>query len=309
MVKLPGNIDVKESVLRRTNGLLDLLLKDHTTGKNILWATDSYQNRGKEFAPKKQIKPELVTRIYSKLIQPRASKSLVEQRQRTKEKAEVFTPKKIIKKINDAIDEGKVINKTNWQEYVSELRLEITCGEGPFIATRYNPTSNTGKLLKIKYRVGFLDKKLKIVSKYCQTKEEWLKWTKEAFKSSYGYEWQGDNLLIARENLLYTFIDNYKGKFKQRPQTSLLEEIAKIISWNIFQMDGLKYVVPMSCLSENKSENLSIFGSIQDLVIKSGCDGCRKNNNKIHNGIYVKIMDWEKNRQIKFIELVKNGPN
>lgn len=305
MVRLP-DIDIKESVLRRTDGLLNILLKDRTTGKNILWSTDSYQNKGKEFAPKKQIKPELVTGIYSKIIQPRASKGLVEQRQRTKEKAEVFTPRKIIKKINNAIDEGKVINKTNWQEYVSELRLEITCGEGPFIATRYNPTSSTGKLLKIKYRVGFLDKKLKKVSKYCHTEEEWLKWSKKAFKTSYGYEWQGDNILIARENLLYTFIDYFKDKFHHRPSTEILEEVAKIISWNIFQMDGLKYVIPMSCHHEFiiVPKNLTIYGDIPDVVEKYECEGCKFNRHTKHNGKYVKIMDWNKNIQLNFIDLV-----
>jgi hypothetical protein len=98
--------------------------------------------------------------------------------------------------------------------------------------------------------VGFLDKKLSVVSKYCDTQEEWLKWAKVAFQSSYGYEWQGDSLLIARENLLYTFIDYYEDKFKETPSIELQKEIAEIIVWNIFQMDGLKYVIPMSCKTE-----------------------------------------------------------
>ena len=94
--------------------------------------------------------------------------------------------------------------------------------------------------------------KLKRVSKNCDKKADWLFWAKEAFRASYGYEWQGDNVLLARENLLYTFIDYYRAKFKQRPALSAQEEFAEIISWNIFQMDGLKYVVPMSCHHENK---------------------------------------------------------
>jgi hypothetical protein len=113
--------------------------------------------------------------------------------------------------MNRSVDTYR-ITKNNWQEYVRELRLEITCGEAPFIVSRYNPTAH-GVLIKLEHRVGFLDKKLKIVSRYSQNEEEWLFWAKEAFKASYGYEWQGDNVLLARENLLYTMIDYYEARF------------------------------------------------------------------------------------------------
>lgn len=301
-----GNIDIKEGVLRRTGELLDILLIDRTTKRNIIWATDSYKHHGKDFGAKRHIRPELVTGIYNRLIQPRAAKSIVEQRHRTKEKAEVFTPKNIIRVMNDAIDRDKVIDKTNWQEYVRELKLEITCGEAPFIVSRYNPTAHTRKLIKIKNRVGFLDRKLKVVSKYCHTKEEWLVWAKEAYKASYGYEWQGDNVLLARENLLYTLIDYYKYKFGKRPPLAVQEEFAGIISWNIFQMDGLKYVVPMSCHHETKTipGELTLFGETPDIVEKYECEGCRFCRSTKHNGKYVKIMDWEKNRQVRFVDLL-----
>ena len=245
MSELTYNIDILENTLRRKGALLDVLLFDRTTKNNIIWATDSYERRGKEFSPKKRMKPELVTGIYGKLIQPRAAKSLEEQRRRTKDKAEVFTPLKIVDQINKAI-ENRPLDKSNWQDYVRELKLEITCGEAPFIVSRYNPTAH-GTLIKLDNRVGFLDKKLKIVSRFCHNKDEWLFWSKEAFKASYGYEWQGDNVLLARENLLYTLIDYYKAKFKRLPTLRIREEFAEIISWNIFQMDGLRYVIPMSC--------------------------------------------------------------
>ena len=154
------------------------------------------------------------------------------------------------------------VTSDNWQDYISELRLEIICGEAPFIVGRHNAASGK-KVLKLSDRVGFLDRKLQIVSKYCKTK----KWAAAAFKCSYGYEWQGDNLLLARENLLYTFIDYWNNKFPKskislnRKITSekyeILLKIAEIIIWNIFQMDGIKYVAPMSCSNaavEEKSE-------------------------------------------------------
>jgi len=305
MVASMNSIDVRESALRRKGGLLDILLIDRTTKKNILWATDSYEHLGKEFVPSKRIKAELVTAKYGTLIQPRAAKGLDEQRRRTKEKAEVFTPLKIVDQMNRALEQLPS-KKSNWQEYVQELKLEITCGEAPFIVSRYNPTANTGKLIKLKNRVGFLDRKLKVVSMYCDKKSEWLFWAKEAFKASYGYEWQGDNVLIARENLLYTLIDYYIDKFHRKPSVKVQESFAEIISWNIFQMDGIKYVVPMSCRHEIKiiPGEWTLFEKKPDTVEKHECEGCKYNRPSKHNGRYVKVMDWEKNKSIRFVDLL-----
>jgi hypothetical protein len=297
-------IDILENALRRIGNLLDILLIDRTTRKNIIWATDSYEERGKEYLAKNYILPTLVTGKNGMLIQPRAAKSLIEQRHRTKDKAEVFTPLEIIDKINKSV-ENSLINKNNWREYVRELKLEIACGEAPFIVSRYDSTAHNGKLIPLAKRVGFLDKKLKVVSKYCDNKKDWLFWAREAFKASYGYEWQGDNLLIARENLLYTLIDYHEAKFNQKPSLKIQEEFAEIISWNIFQMDGLKYVIPMSCHHEVKiiKGQSSFFEKIPDRVEKYECEGCKYNRVNKHNGIYVKIMDWEKNKIVRFVDL------
>ncbi|HEX8607326.1 MAG TPA: hypothetical protein VF679_01655, partial [Pedobacter sp.] len=68
-----GNIDVLENYLQKKGKLLDILLSDQTTGKNILWGTDSYQEKlGRDYAPTKQMLPDLVTGQRGKLIQPRA---------------------------------------------------------------------------------------------------------------------------------------------------------------------------------------------------------------------------------------------
>ena len=299
------NIDIREDYLLKKDNLLEILLQDKTTSKNILWATDSYESKGELFAPLAPITPDLVTGEYGNLIQPRAVKSKEEQLLRTRDKAEVFTPLSIVKQMNDACD-TKRITKNNWQEYVALLKLEITCGEAPFIVSRYDPVSEKQELLPLKKRVGFLDKKLSVVSKYCTTQDEWLKWAKIAFQSSYGYEWQGDSLLIARENLLYTFIDYYQDKFKETPSTELQKEIAEIIVWNIFQMDGLKYVIPMSCKTEKiiiRGEE-TLFGKEDDYVIEQECESCANKTDKKHNGIYVKIMDWKKNKRKRFVDIL-----
>lgn len=300
------NIDILENTLRRTGNLLDILLIDRTTKKNIFWATDSYEKLGKEFLAQKRITTTLVTGKYGLLIQPRAAKSLDEQRQRTKDKAEVFTPLKIVDQMNRTV-ENIAPNKSNWQYYVRELRLEITCGEAPFIVSRYNPIAYTRKLIKLENRVGFLDRKLKIVSKYCHKKDEWILWAKEAFMASYGYEWQGDNILLARENLLYTLIDYYQAKFKRSPALPLQEEFAEIISWNIFQADGLRYVLPMSCRHETKviQGKWTLFEKMPDTVEKYECEGCKFNRPQKHNGKYVKIMDWKENKVVRFVDCTK----
>lgn len=304
------DIDIQESSLRKQGDLLDILLTDRTTNKNIIWGTDSYKDIGRGFGSKDRIKKELVTGKYSRQIQPRAAKSIEEQKRRTKDKAEVFTPLKIVDQINKTVDwssDLKVPTEKNWQEYVTKIMLEISCGEAPFIVSRYNPTSHTGKLIKLENRVGFLDRKLRAVSQYCHTPKEWLKWAREAFKASYGYEWQGDNILIARENLLYSLIDYYKEKFGSKPRLPILREFAEIISWNIFQMDGLKYVVPMSC--KNRSFTIPVqttfFG--EDRLLRGAvleCPGCSDNNPHKHDGRYAKVMDWELGKPVKFVDLL-----
>lgn len=303
--KYTVSIDIREDYLLKKDDLLNILLQDKTTGNNILWATDSYEQRGKEYAPLAPITSDLVTGKNGALIQPRAVKSKEEQLSRTREKAEVFTPLSIVKQMNEACDTMS-ITKSNWQEYVGLLKLEITCGEAPFIVSRYDPVSDKQELLPISKRVGFLDKKLSIVSKYCPTQEEWIKLAKIAFQSSYGYEWQGDSLLIARENLLYTFIDYYQAQFKETPSTELQKEIAEIIVWNIFQMDGLKYVIPMSCKTETitiKGKE-TLFDKEDDQIIEKQCVGCEKKSAKNHNGIYVNTMDWRENKIIRFVDIV-----
>lgn len=147
---------------------------------------------------------------------------------------------------------------------------------------------------------------MSIVSKYCNTKEEWIKWTKIAFQSSYGYEWQGDSLLIARENLLYTFIDYYQAQFKETPNIELQKEIAEIIAWNIFQMDGLKYVIPMSCKTETVTIKgaETLFGKEDDQIIEKPCSGCENKTAKNHNGIYVLARNWREDKIIRFLDII-----
>jgi hypothetical protein len=307
--KYVKSIDIREDYLLKKDNLLEILLQDKTTSKNVLWASDSYEKMGESYLFQSEIKIGLITGDFGILIQPRAIKSKEEQLYRTRDKAEVFTPLSIVKQMNDACHSDP-ITENNWQNYVALLKIEITCGEAPYIVSRYDPVSDSQELLTLSDRVGFLDSKLGVVSRYCDTLDDWIKWAKIAFKSSYGYEWQGDSLLIARENLLYTFIDYYEDKFKKTPCLDLQKEIAEIIVWNIFQMDGLKYVIPMSCKIDKilvKGEE-TLFEKKEDYMLEKACAGCENKTAKKHNGIYVKIMDWVKDKPVKFVDIGANIP-
>ena len=316
-------VDVKEENLLLVDAeILNILLFDHSSKKNIIWATDNYKEYGNRFNFEDEITVDKITGNYREIIRPRSKKSAEEKNKRIKENAEVFTPSWICNNQNNLVDEAwferdVVFNKSNkdswetveekiyfpknktWQDYINSMRLEISCGEAPYLVSRYD--SVTGKSIKIKNRIGLLDRKLRIVSENVDDESEWVEWSIKAMKSIYGYDWQGDNVLIARENLLYTFIDYYKDKFNKKPNIELVKKIAEIISWNIWQMDGIKYVIPNSCKNEKKIE-LTLFGDIEHI---EECLGCKKNKPKNHNGIYCKVMNWKTNRSIKFISLIK----
>lgn len=263
--------------------VLDILLKDWTTGKNIIWATDSYLDQGEEYTDRFEIKKFAITGNKSILIQPRVFKATEAQQARTKAKAEVFTPSWIVNKMVNALDENwsgntEVLNsetskrwnsnqdslsfkgKKDFEGYVNQRVLEITCGEAPFIVSRYDAA--TGQLIPINERIGVLDRKLRAINEKAKN-EDWLKYTRKAFKSVYGYEYQGDNLLIARINLLLTFVDYYQEKFDQDPDQKLLKEFAKIIRKNFWQMDGLTNTVPLG-MPQSLHQQLSLFSFEDD---------------------------------------------
>ena len=130
-----------------------------------------------------------------------------------------------------------------WQKYVDAQRLEISCGEAPYLVSRYDTV--TGETIPISQRIGLLDRKLRVISENTDTEEEWLTWTKRAFQSVYGFEYQGDSLLLARENLFVTFVEVYRERFGKLPHLRQMKVIANIIAWNLWQMDALTCTPPV----------------------------------------------------------------
>ena len=137
----------------------------------------------------------------------------------------------------------RFVEKKTWQKYVDLRFLEITCGECPYLVSRYD--TSTGDEIPISERIGILDRKLRVVGENTDNEEEWLKWVTRAYQSTYGYEYQGDSLLIARINLLMTFCDYMQDKWNRKPKISELNKIVNIISWNIFQMNGINGNLPI----------------------------------------------------------------
>ena len=184
-----------------------------------------------------------------------------------------------------------------WQEYVSMGVIEITCGEAPFLASRYDTVTGEA-ITDLSKRIGWLDRKLRIVNENTTTHEDWLHWTKMAYKGTLGFEWQGDNLLLARENLLMSLFDYHEVRFGEEPAIEQVKEIADIISWNIFQMDGLKFVIPRSCHTRVEETQDLMTGEVNKKEFP--CLGCKKGLIHKHNGIYVKMMDWDTGEPIYF---------
>ncbi len=138
--------------------------------------------------------------------------------------------------------------------------------------------------------------------------KDWYTMAEKAFKHTYGYEWQGDNLLLAREALLYTYIEYFMDKFNDKdaegnyvkdangefkvPDKRKILNAAHWISWNIWQMDGLKMVVPDSCDNQYETD---LFGLKKK---KSVCMFKRKMIG--HIGVKCIIRDWEPEKAKKW---------
>jgi len=325
--------------------VLAVLLKDRSTGRNLIWATDDYTALGKGFGVNDEMQIEQIADKDHPVIRPRVDKNAEEQRQRSVKRAEVFTPSWICNKQNNLVDAawfgwkkrdsspfnteiakfdseaefgwkstcGKHIKfpkgKT-WQEYVKAPRLEVSCGEAPYLASRYDTVS--GRIIPVGERIGLLDRKLRVITENVGMGDiqDWLYYAKRAVQSIYGFDWQGDNVLLARENVLFTVVESFNADFFGEENSGLnwttksLLEFAEIISWNIWQMDGIKYVVPMSCKPKVTKETL-LDGTVETHVEE--CPGCSKKGNRQHFGTYCKVMDWNTGEPVEFRAIAENG--
>ena len=273
--------------------VLDTLLKDKSTGKNIIWATDPPEELQtvmyEPVTDRSQITTQQLRLTHYEVVLPRMMKQTDTQQQRTRKKGEVFSPAWVCNKMNNALDadwfrglgaeesagqftvelpQGWQTAETPvqfpvckgrtpaWVQYVQSRRLEVTCGEAPFLASRYDAA--TGEMIPVARRIGILDRKLRVVSENAATEDEWRKYATHAVQSTYGYEYQGDNLLLARVNLLLTYAEHLQARWQRKPTEEELQPIANIISWNLWQMDGLHLSVPGG-KPQPEAEQLDLF--------------------------------------------------
>lgn len=275
-----SRIDISEDEISSLYpGLLNTLLIDRTRTSYsgsiscIVWGTDDYTYMGEAYARDQPITENLITGNNNGIIKPRILKDKELRKSRTDDKAEVFTPAWVCNSQNNLIDKswfgtegvfnteradktwtsvkkGNICIPDNrsWKKYVKLLRLEMSCGEAPYLVSRYDVT--TGEVIPVDERIGLLDRKLKLVNQFTKSeptkpnKREWRRWALRALQSVYGFDWQGDNVLLAREALLLTYIDFYVDKWGKFPLKEALEKPAEVISWNIWQMDGLQGTLP-----------------------------------------------------------------
>lgn len=295
--------------------VLERLLQDKTTKQNIIFATDAYVENGDEFTETAQITVDKLLGYERVKIQPRVEKAAEEQILRTRKKAEVFTPSWIVNKMNNHCDEEwfgrpNVFNiedgtswitnrepicfegKKTWKKYVDSRRIEITCGEAPYIVSRYDAA--TGAIIPIADRIGILDRKLRVVNENAADDGEWLKWAERAFQSSYGYEFQGDNLLIARVNLLNTFVEHYEQRFGSKPGLRLLNKYTTVICWNFWQMDGITGTIPFKIPQQKEyDQQISLFDFFDGEVVEEAPDIAP----------VCKIWDWRRENAMSYDDI------
>ena len=297
--------------------LLKLLLKDKTTKQNIIFATSAYSTDGNPIKETDQMTETILRGFNSCEIQPRVLKSQEQQQERTKANVEVFTPSWICNKMNNHCDEewfgrtgifnielenGWMVTNSpvpfehegDWMKYIDSKRLEITCGEAPYIVSRYDAA--TGELIEIGKRIGILDRKLRVVNENTDNESDWFKWVLRAYQSVYGYEFQGDNLLIARINLLVTFVDYMQDRWGRVPTDTELRKIANVIVWNLWQMDGMTGTVPFGKPKEQYHQ-YSLF----DFVVVDEANDVEKQPD-----MECRIYDWRSDRSLTY-RSIKEG--
>ena len=99
-------INIQDDILKiQALGLLDRLLVDKTTKRNIMWATDAHSALGTKYERNEEITLDLITGENAGVIKTRARKEMEQQTERTRQHAEVFTPLWICNKMNNYADE------------------------------------------------------------------------------------------------------------------------------------------------------------------------------------------------------------
>lgn len=310
-------VGIQDEILRlNAKGLLAPLLADKTTKRNILWATDAYRALGYSYEQTQEIRPALITGEHSDVIKTRARKEMEQQSERTRRHAEVFTPLHICRRMiaeadalyfggydpfmKDGVPAEHVSfpRRKKWQHYVDARRLEITCGEAPYLVHRYDVA--TMESVPLAERQGILDRKLRVVTENAVDETAWMKWALRAYQATYGYEFQGDNLLIARVNLLMTFEEYLRARWRRKPTEREYRAIVQTIVWNLWQMDGIRGTIP--CVSaEHEPMELPLFELPEEVETLSLFPA------HMEETAVVRIYDWRRQSGLEYRRVNTGG--
>ena len=270
---------------------LKALLKDKTTKKNIIFATSVYSSKGTPIKETEQMTEEILKGFTQYEIQPRVLKNKEQQQERTRSKAEVFTPSWICNKMNNHCDEEwfgrknvfNIEQDQGWQVNTEKVEFDTEDGWKKYVDS---------KRLEIRQRIGILDRKLRVVNENTDSETEWFRWVLRAYQSVYGYEFQGDSLLIARINLLITFVDYMQDRWDRVPTDAELRKIVNVIVWNLWQMDGISGMIPFGKPKEEYHQ-FSLF----DFVV---ADEPRKQDIEDPEEVYCRIYDWRSDKSLTY---------
>lgn len=296
---------VVERLLVDASAMLAQESTSKQTTRNIVWATDSYREEGDGYGPCEEVSFDKICLGKSGVIKPRVAKSDEEKKSRRKKKAEVFTPSWLVCEMVNNLDEawfdrknvfatvscnedgshrwttsdGRIEFPTTvsshpkasgesrgWRSYVGAQMIELACGEGPFLFSRYDTVS--GRTIPVGQRVGILDRKLRVVTERTKQAKSWMNQAMRALSATYGFEYQGDNLVICRMNALETMREHMLSAAETHGWSThevlaclerLGNEAPEIICWNIWQMDGLCDKTPARRTGKCTTERLNAY--------------------------------------------------
>lgn len=263
-----------------TPDIIDILLKERSFKRNL-----NFVETIEEFSGDDEITCDIVLQD-PPIILPQYMYAYDRKRNSAKKRGAVFTPQfaannmceVLCRAILNVPDEENIcaqiypINETDTREWITDTLppedclnliyktcLDSCCGEGIFLTQRYH--QNSGKPIEIPFRKGLLDRKLHVIKRALEKEEDlhelrFFSLAKIAFKTTYGFDLLGKSVYLTRKNLLETFVDFYQWIFAKDPENAMVEDIATILSYNIFQMNGLSHKVPLT--------NQSVYARIRD---------------------------------------------
>ena len=216
-------------------------------------------------------------------VSPHYLRTQSDRKQRAQKQAEVVTPLKLVKMMVDNLvkESPEIVN--SWQALAKSTVLEPACGETPFITTRYD--IETGDIIPLNKRVGFLDRKFAEIDKAVNNEKDWLKWAFEAVNSVWGFDADGGSVLIARTNIVNTFADHLQEKWNRTPTRKELKWLATITQHNYFQDDykiafeklkrADRLPLPKE-LNDNETYNQAIMANDERVNSQEQIDAVRK---------------------------------